>query len=111
VLRSSFSEYSALRAQLPYVDLQGIERLSGVILNEANCLSRGNLLLGQADVLRKADGEGAGVGAAIQEAWANEYGSAFSRPMPFGKNTVVITDPKAIAHFYGSGEVSVHAER
>ena len=37
---------------------------------------------------------------AIYEAWAEEFGPVFRVPAPFGSTKVVLTDPKAIAHFY-----------
>ncbi|KAI0751771.1 cytochrome P450 [Daedaleopsis nitida] len=36
----------------------------------------------------------------IYEEWVQQYGSVFRAPSPFGGNRVVLTDPKAIAHFY-----------
>lgn len=36
----------------------------------------------------------------IYEAWIDEYGSVYRVPAPLGSTRVVITDPKAIAHFY-----------
>ncbi|EIW62267.1 cytochrome P450 [Trametes versicolor FP-101664 SS1] len=36
----------------------------------------------------------------LYEVWADKYGSVFSVPAPLGGTRVVLTDPKAIAHFY-----------
>ncbi|KAM5540661.1 hypothetical protein V8D89_005692 [Ganoderma adspersum] len=36
----------------------------------------------------------------IYEAWIDEYGSVYRVPAPLGSTRVVLTDPKAIAHFY-----------
>jgi hypothetical protein len=63
---------------------------------------RESILFGQSEVLRKADRECAA--PAIQEGWVNEYGSVFKRPMALGSDAVILTDPKAVAHFYGGGE-------
>ncbi|KAI0759738.1 cytochrome P450 [Trametes elegans] len=38
--------------------------------------------------------------ADLLEGWAQEYGSVFSVPAPLGSSTVILTDPKAVAHFY-----------
>jgi len=34
------------------------------------------------------------------EAWAQEYGPVFTVPSTLGSNSIVLCDPKAIAHFY-----------
>ncbi|KAK6996796.1 cytochrome P450 [Favolaschia claudopus] len=36
------------------------------------------------------------------EEWATRYGPAFQVPLMFGRKKVVITDPKALVHFYNS---------
>ncbi|KAI1792527.1 cytochrome P450 [Ganoderma leucocontextum] len=36
----------------------------------------------------------------IYEAWIDEYGSVYRVPAPLGSTRVILTDPKAIAHFY-----------
>jgi hypothetical protein len=36
---------------------------------------------------------------ALYEGWAAQFGSVFSVPAPLGSKTLVLTDPKAIAHF------------
>ncbi|KAJ7832052.1 cytochrome P450 [Mycena olivaceomarginata] len=36
---------------------------------------------------------------ALYEGWAAQFGSVFSVPAPFGSKSLVLTDPKAIAHF------------
>lgn len=36
----------------------------------------------------------------VYERWAEEYGSVYCIPDMMGASTVIITDPKAIAHFY-----------
>jgi hypothetical protein len=59
--------------------------------------------MGESEVLRKADCEGDNT--ALQAAWVNDYGAIFKRAMPMGSDVVVLTDPKAIAHFYAHGEV------
>ncbi|KAG8214363.1 hypothetical protein J3R82DRAFT_9352 [Butyriboletus roseoflavus] len=46
---------------------------------------------------RILDAENSG---AIYEAWAVEYGPVYAIPSTFGKRTIVLNDPKAIAHFY-----------
>ena len=38
--------------------------------------------------------------AFIFETWAEEFGSVFRVSAPLGSSTVVLADPKAIAHFY-----------
>nr|VWP00746.1 N/A [Ganoderma boninense] len=37
---------------------------------------------------------------ALYEAWIDEYGPVYRVPAPLGSTRVVLTDPKAIAHFY-----------
>jgi hypothetical protein len=44
--------------------------------------------------------------ARIQAGWAEQYGLVFQRPDAFGSTAIVLTDPKAIAHFHAGGEVS-----
>ena len=36
----------------------------------------------------------------VAERWAAEYGSVYTIPTPLGSTRVVVTDPKAILHFY-----------
>ncbi|PIL36501.1 cytochrome P450 [Ganoderma sinense ZZ0214-1] len=36
----------------------------------------------------------------LYEAWIDQYGSVYRVPAPLGRTQVVLTDPKAIAHFY-----------
>ena len=36
----------------------------------------------------------------MYEKWLAEYGAVFTVPWSFGTNRIVLTDPKAIAHFY-----------
>lgn len=36
----------------------------------------------------------------LYEVWADKYGAVFRVPAPLGGTRVVLTDPKAIAHFY-----------
>ncbi|KAL7281930.1 hypothetical protein ACG7TL_003397 [Trametes sanguinea] len=38
--------------------------------------------------------------AIMYEEWAEQYGPVYRVPAPFGSTRVVLTDPKAIAHFY-----------
>ncbi|KAI8984875.1 cytochrome P450 [Trametes punicea] len=37
---------------------------------------------------------------ALYEAWADQYGAVYRVPAAFGSTRVILTDPKAIAHFY-----------
>lgn len=37
---------------------------------------------------------------ALYEDWAKEYGPVYQIPAPFGGRRVILTDPKAISHFY-----------
>ena len=39
-------------------------------------------------------------GPRIYEEWVQQYGSVFRAPAPLGSNRVILTDPKAITHFY-----------
>ncbi|KAJ7728688.1 cytochrome P450 [Mycena maculata] len=45
----------------------------------------------------------------IYEEWSARYGPAYEVPLAFGRNKIVITDPKALAHFYQS-ERSVYVK-
>lgn len=36
----------------------------------------------------------------IHEQWAKEYGPVYQIPVAFGGRRTILTDPKAIAHFY-----------
>ena len=36
----------------------------------------------------------------IFEDWTKEYGPVFQVPRPLGARQIVLTDPKAVAHFY-----------
>ncbi|KAJ6489013.1 cytochrome P450 [Mycena sanguinolenta] len=56
--------------------------------------SGGNFLFGSKPLLLNAPDVGA-----IYEDWAAQYGSVFSVPATLGNRTVVLTDPKSIAHF------------
>ncbi|KAI9059020.1 cytochrome P450 [Trametes sanguinea] len=38
--------------------------------------------------------------AIMYEEWAEQYGPVYRVPAPFGSTRVILTDPKAIAHFY-----------
>ena len=38
----------------------------------------------------------------IYEAWVEQYGPIFRAPAPLGSDRVILTDPKAITHFYTS---------
>ncbi|KAI0829191.1 cytochrome P450 [Trametes gibbosa] len=38
--------------------------------------------------------------SSLYEQWAEQYGSVYRVPSPLGSSRVVLTDPKAIAHFY-----------
>ncbi|KAF7291836.1 Cytochrome P450 [Mycena chlorophos] len=39
---------------------------------------------------------------AVYEEWAAQYGAVYRIPLAFGKERIVLTDPKALAHFYSS---------
>ncbi|KAJ7919446.1 cytochrome P450 [Mycena leptocephala] len=39
---------------------------------------------------------------ALYEGWATRYGSVYEIPKPFGRKEIVLTDPKALLHFYQS---------
>jgi hypothetical protein len=39
---------------------------------------------------------------ALYEGWAMRYGSVYEIPTPFGRKEIVLTDPKALLHFYQS---------
>lgn len=54
-----------------------------------------SFLYGHALVLDSAEDP-----ALVYEQWAEAYGSAFLVSVPLGKTRIVLTDPKAIAHFY-----------
>ena len=41
-------------------------------------------------------------GALLYEQWAKEHGAVFSAPGIFGSQRIVLTDPKAISHFYAN---------
>ncbi|RPD62175.1 cytochrome P450 [Lentinus tigrinus ALCF2SS1-7] len=38
--------------------------------------------------------------SSMYEAWVHQFGSVFKIPAPLGHTRVILTDPKAIAHFY-----------
>ncbi|KAI0640544.1 cytochrome P450 [Trametes meyenii] len=38
--------------------------------------------------------------SSLYEQWAEQYGAVFRVPSAFGSTTVILTDPKAVAHFY-----------
>jgi hypothetical protein len=38
----------------------------------------------------------------VYEDWAARYGPVFEVPLAFGRKKVVLTDPKALVHFYSS---------
>ncbi|KAJ7062871.1 cytochrome P450 [Mycena amicta] len=40
--------------------------------------------------------------SALYEQWAARYGPVFQFPVAFGRKTLVLTDPKALLHFYNS---------
>ncbi|KAJ7504772.1 cytochrome P450 [Mycena galericulata] len=54
----------------------------------------GNFLFGMLPFLKTVPDVGA-----VYEEWASRYGAVFSIPGILGSRTVVLTDPKAIAHF------------
>lgn len=41
-----------------------------------------------------------GDAAKMFEDWTKEYGPVFQIPRPLGARQIVLTDPKAVAHFY-----------
>lgn len=41
-----------------------------------------------------------GDAAKLFEGWATEYGAVYQVPGPLGDRRTVLTDPKAVAHFY-----------
>ncbi|KAJ7627812.1 cytochrome P450 [Mycena polygramma] len=45
----------------------------------------------------------------LYEKWADRYGAAYEVPLAFGAKKIVLTDPKALAHFYQS-ERSVYVK-
>ncbi|KAJ7688249.1 cytochrome P450 [Mycena rosella] len=47
--------------------------------------------------------------SAVYEEWAARYGPAYEVPLAFGAKKIVLTDPKALAHFYQS-ERSVYVK-
>ncbi|KAJ7705134.1 cytochrome P450 [Mycena metata] len=57
--------------------------------------SSNNFLVGVMPQLMQSSDTGA-----IYEEWATIYGSVFAIPSIFGSKNIVLTDPKAIAHFY-----------
>ena len=38
--------------------------------------------------------------SSLYEAWVHQFGTVFKIPAPMGDTRVILTDPKAIAHFY-----------
>ena len=38
--------------------------------------------------------------SSMYEAWVHQFGTVFKIPAPMGDTRVILTDPKAIAHFY-----------
>ena len=50
-----------------------------------------------------------GDSGALYEGWAKEYGPVYQIPAPFGGRRVILTDPKAISHFY-SKESSTYVQ-
>ena len=41
-----------------------------------------------------------GDSAVLYEQWAKEYGLVYQIPTPLGGRRIILTDPKAVAHFY-----------
>jgi hypothetical protein len=95
-----------LRASSRTTPVRGPPRSNAAILiirALAEPPSRASLLYGQSETLRKAfDTDGV---PEIEEGWLNEYGAVYKRPTAFGSNVLMLTDPKAMAHFYGASEV------
>lgn len=48
-----------------------------------------------------------GDNGAIYEAWEKAYGSIFQILGPLGERRIVLTDPKAIAHYYAKPDIYV----
>ncbi|KAJ7128343.1 cytochrome P450 [Mycena epipterygia] len=57
--------------------------------------SSNNVLFGMMPYLMKAPDAGA-----VYEEWAAEYGSVFSIPSILGSRRLILTDPKAITHYF-----------
>lgn len=62
---------------------------------------RDSWVFGQGKLLRSSKDA-----VAIVEEWGHTYGGAYSRPGAFGGQSVMITDAKAITHFFANMEVS-----
>ncbi|KAF7291767.1 hypothetical protein HMN09_01236300 [Mycena chlorophos] len=58
---------------------------------------RASLLFGVGHILLQAEEP-----ATIFEDWATTYGGAFEIPAPFGQKCLILTDPRAVNHFYAS---------
>ncbi|KAI6021237.1 cytochrome P450 [Pisolithus marmoratus] len=56
---------------------------------------RTDLIFGAAKQILESQDEGA-----IYEAWAKEYGVAYEVPTTLGGKKIVLTDPRALAHYY-----------
>ncbi|KAJ7185765.1 cytochrome P450 [Mycena filopes] len=54
-----------------------------------------NFLFGMLPYLMKAPDAGA-----IYEGWAAQYGAVYSIPSVLGRRKIILTDPKALAHFF-----------
>ncbi|KAG6815527.1 hypothetical protein H0H87_000954 [Tephrocybe sp. NHM501043] len=54
-----------------------------------------SFLFGLSGIIRQAEDA-----SVLTEQWAKEYGSAFCVPGAMGSMRIVITDPKAVTHFY-----------
>ncbi|KAF7291763.1 hypothetical protein HMN09_01235900 [Mycena chlorophos] len=58
---------------------------------------RASLLFGVSPILTRADEP-----AIVFDDWARTYGAVFEIPTPFGGRRVILTDPRAVNHFYAS---------
>lgn len=56
--------------------------------------SSSNLIFGVTKDLMKGDS------GALYGQWAKQYGTVYQVPTPFGGRRTILTDPKAVAHFY-----------
>ncbi|KAF7301040.1 Cytochrome P450 [Mycena indigotica] len=68
-----------------------------VTTTKLNGPSSSNWLLGLSRLISQSPDVGA-----VYEEWAAQYGSVFQFPFTFGEKKIVLTDPKALVHFYTS---------
>ena len=65
--------------------------------------ARPSLLFGCAKVIENTDEQ-----ALLFEQWSKDYGLVYKLPTPLGKSSVVVMDPKAIAHIFGKDTYGYH---